>query len=87
MPLSGIQIFQTIKEWIPDQNRFGNDRFGLLQENPLFSKKNPPASGGVKNRIMPDRTVRSCEQKSDFLSRLLQGTLFQQDDNRTGNKD
>ena len=32
MPLSGIQIFQSFKEWIPDQNRFGNDRFELLQE-------------------------------------------------------
>ncbi len=28
----GDPDFSTIKKWIPDQNRFGNDRFGLLQE-------------------------------------------------------
>jgi hypothetical protein len=32
MPLSGIQLFQSLRIWIPDQKRFGNDNFGLLQE-------------------------------------------------------
>jgi hypothetical protein len=31
MPLSGIQPFQPDKIWIPDQNRFGNDKKELLR--------------------------------------------------------
>jgi DNA-binding response OmpR family regulator len=30
MPLSGIQYFRPIRNWIPDQNRFGNDIFGTF---------------------------------------------------------
>ena len=32
MPLSGIQSFQPVRIWIPDQKRFGNDSYGVLQE-------------------------------------------------------
>ncbi len=35
MPLSGIQAFQAVRIWIPNQKHFGNDCFGLLQE-PLY---------------------------------------------------
>lgn len=30
MLLSGIQFFQKFRIWIPDQKRFGNDRFGTF---------------------------------------------------------
>jgi hypothetical protein len=39
MSLSGIQIYQAFKEWIPDQNRFGNDRFGLYKKQIIQSKQ------------------------------------------------
>ena len=49
MPLSGIQGFQSLKIWIPDQKRFGNDSFRIFARGSLewFYAPPPPISGGA----------------------------------------
>jgi len=36
-------IFQSVRSWIPDQNRFGNDRFGNLRKVGINQEKERPA--------------------------------------------
>lgn len=42
MPLSGIQGFQSLKIWIPDQKRFGNDSFRIFARGSLEWFYAPP---------------------------------------------